>query len=685
MRGRSLVITLVLLIAAVVGGRGAAVASSQAKTGIHGTSVAVTHTTQPILAGLRVMAAAFPTARGGYISGTHTSGAHAAGFVEGTTNGGRTWHPLALLPAVAFHSLTFPTAQRGWAVGEPTNLQDISTGPQQLFQTVDGGRTWTLVGTVRGIISSVVVTPGGTAWVSVSKPCTQRACPPGSVLEQVGNRLVTVWNAPGPVLSLSLNGGHLTAAVAVISAKFATVRLYSRFKGTAWVQGGSITRFPWFPGGSDGSPPAGGQLLWTSPDHALASVYSNASCAMHGCGVSDVSMTVNGGVSWTSKKSVDISCQFAPLLAGRDGEVVVAQEVNLAACPGPETQVFVSQDGGIHFPSRTRFPETPLANLGVGAGGLIWEVSGNALLVSRDGGRHWSQLFPAPTPTGPVSAVSPRVAYAAGDQSNPAAILKTVNGGTTWRVVSSLGARDAVAVLFLGPHNGWIGAVPLQGEFRTTQALLHTTDGGLHWSDAHRFPATAGQSAVGALRFFSDRHGVSLDISDNCFDTCSLFGAATQNGGRTWHALSSPQAPRFTLSAAILSPHTFIVITLGASEGPSVMSETTNAGRTWHHVLALPYNRFNGNCDLSFPTAQVGYLVVNDVTSPGHGTQPQRAILALLKTTDGGRSWRLIDLPHVPDDWYASISFTSPRDGFLATADTLWKTTDGGHSWTEMP
>lgn len=684
MRWRELVLGLTLLIAAAGGGMGAAAASPPAQTGVHGRIPAVAHTTQPVLAALHVMAAAFPTARDGYIAGTHTSGKHAAGFVEGTSDGGKTWHPLALLPGIAFHSLTFQNAQRGLAVAEPASLQQISTGPQQLFQTVNGGRTWTPVGTVPGVISSVVVAPSGTAWISVSQACNRRACPPGAVLEQVGSGLATVWNAPGPVLSLARHGSQMTAEVAVITAKSLTVRLYTRSHGTTWTAGGSIAGFPWFNGVSTGSPPAAGQLLWTSANHGLASVYSMATCAMHGCGVTQVSATNNGGASWTPTKRVNISCQFGPLLAGGDGEVAVAQGVGLAACAGPETQVFVSPDGGVHFPSRTRFPETPLENLGIGGGGLIWGVTGKSVIVSHDGGRRWSQIFPAPTPTGPISAVSQRLAYGAGDQSNPAAILRSVNGGSTWQVVGSLGPREAAAIAFLGTRRGWIGAVPVQGEFQTSQALLHTTNGALHWSAAWS-AAKPGTPTFAALRFFAQGRGVWLDISDDCAGACGAFGASTNNGGRTWHALSSPQVPPITMSAAILSPRTFIVITLDVAGGPSGMYKTTNAGKTWHEILSMPYDRFNGNFALSFPTARVGYLVVNDVKSPGAGAQSQRSVLALLKTTNGGRSWSVIDLPHIPDDWYASVSFSNPRDGFLSADDTLWKTTDGGRSWTEMP
>jgi photosystem II stability/assembly factor-like uncharacterized protein len=150
--------------------------------------------------------------------------------------------------------------------------------------------------------------------------------------------------------------------------------------------------------------------------------------------------------------------------------------------------------------------------------------------------------------------------------------------------------------------------------------------------------------------------------------------------------LNRPHTPNNIVSAAILSPHTIIVATLGVIDSPAGIYETTNTGQTWHKLTSIPAT-LNGAFDIAFPTGRVGYMVVNDVIKPVNkqAGQPQKAILAILKTTDGGRQWTLHTLPHIPDDWFASLTFVSPQVGLLDANGHIWKTTNGGRAWTEMP
>jgi photosystem II stability/assembly factor-like uncharacterized protein len=150
--------------------------------------------------------------------------------------------------------------------------------------------------------------------------------------------------------------------------------------------------------------------------------------------------------------------------------------------------------------------------------------------------------------------------------------------------------------------------------------------------------------------------------------------------------LAGSSVPHNIVSAAILSPHTIIVATLGTIDSPAGIYETTNTGQSWHELVAIPSN-LNGVFDLAFPTNRVGYMVANDVKEPANKkkSRPQQAVLAILKTTDGGREWTIHDLPHIPDDWFSSITFINPQTGLLDTNGLIWKTTNGGRTWTEIP
>lgn len=686
MRVRGVVMIVALLSAAIGGVSGIRAVSPKDLVSIQRGGPAVVHTTQPALASQKILTITFATAQQGFLSGTRVSGKHTVGFVDGTTNGGTTWHGLAQVPDTAFLSLSFANSQNGWALAEPIAQEKNGQNPQELFSTVNGGRTWTPVIKTAGTISSLAIAPGGVPWISVNGPCTKTGCS-GSVMTRKGKNFATVWKAPGPVMALALRQSQVTAEVArgSLHSKSLLVQLYTTPNGRTWTRTGSMFRFPGM-GPPSQYVPLAGQLIWTSSNRGLASAFSLGSCAMGGCGISEVVETANGGHSWAPVKSVQIGCQFEPRLAGHGLNAVVVQSVNLAACAGPGTDLFVSENGGVHFARTTQWPQTSVTSLGVGATGMLWAVANStSVIVSHNSGRQWIQSFPDPTPTGSLVSVSPQVAYGAGDQSNPAAVLKTVDGGVRWQVIASLGMRQAVAIAAPSPQTIWIAAVPVPGEFKTSSVWLHSIDGGQKWSEASGSPK-AGNTFYPAIRFFSPQRALWINLSANCPGSCPAFGAETDNGGTTWHILTRSHAPRNMMSAAILSPHTIIVATLGVIDSPAGIYETTNTGRTWHQLVAIPAT-LNGAFNLAFPTSRVGYMVVNDVKKPVNKRtgQPQEAVLALLKTTDGGKVWTLHDLPHMPDNWSSSITFVNPQVGLLDVGGLLWKTTNGGRTWTELP
>jgi photosystem II stability/assembly factor-like uncharacterized protein len=80
---------------------------------------------------------------------------------------------------------------------------------------------------------------------------------------------------------------------------------------------------------------------------------------------------------------------------------------------------------------------------------------------------------------------------------------------------------------------------------------------------------------------------------------------------------------------------------------------------------------------MSFPTRQVGYATVQNY-------QEGRSQRVVVKTTDGGATWR--ELPLV-DDAHAQefgVGFVDERRGWVGTAVSGFETRDGGRSWAPV-
>jgi photosystem II stability/assembly factor-like uncharacterized protein len=77
----------------------------------------------------------------------------------------------------------------------------------------------------------------------------------------------------------------------------------------------------------------------------------------------------------------------------------------------------------------------------------------------------------------------------------------------------------------------------------------------------------------------------------------------------------------------------------------------------------------------NFIDPQNGWLVVATDTNAE----------ALMRTSDGGRTWSTVD-PHLPDaTTYAgspTLTFVDTSHGFWATGSALFTTSDGGATWS---
>jgi photosystem II stability/assembly factor-like uncharacterized protein len=278
----------------------------------------------------------------------------------------------------------------------------------------------------------------------------------------------------------------------------------------------------------------------------------------------------------------------------------------------------------------------------------------------------------------------------------------TDNGGDTWTegqpfsllLETGQDSDTNTDLHFVDPMHGWF--------FDTQDAtvgapiiILRTVDGGIHWSVISKTPAT-GSAPPGALPVGCEKYGMTFLnattgwVTGGCVDKPALL-YVTHDGGATW----SPQA--FNCGEnCYLDPPQFTSALDGYMTGQisqEMLFVTTDGGKTWEPRPDPPASF------LDFIDATHGFtLGLNGNDNPA---------VILWRTDDGGATWTeapngaihgdeptdtsQVDFIDPTTGWLVSLFITSGGPA-LTNGQTpypipppeLWQTTDAGSTWTQV-
>lgn len=314
------------------------------------------------------------------------------------------------------------------------------------------------------------------------------------------------------------------------------------------------------------------------------------------------------------------------------------------------------------------------------------------VLKTSDGGQSWRDL----TPTEHQALRSPPdiverifflddqrgwVAFMVRD-AEPGPIephfWRTSDGGRSWErggKVRPVQIPEAdPTLLFSDPSTGWLLTQHFAGMGHHGLTLSRTTDGGKNWERLLGMPESESTCFRTGLAFadrsngwmtgecpFESGEGALLEIS--------------QDGGSTWQALTLPppsQSPDLFQTAASCSansPHLF-----DAGSGALVVScsEAANSGAQQRSFL---YSTASGGAEWQTSVFPGGTLYLLDLA---HGWAFSRD---LYWTDDGGANWTKLNTV----EWDGQFSFVGPDFGWAvarsADETALVRTTDGGRTW----
>jgi photosystem II stability/assembly factor-like uncharacterized protein len=283
-------------------------------------------------------------------------------------------------------------------------------------------------------------------------------------------------------------------------------------------------------------------------------VFATATTGYYGTGAGDLFKTVNGGSSWRriwSKKGTFIRAVG-----------------------------FINENRGF------------LGNVGDAYPNV---TDKNPLYETRDGGVTWTPVkFGGAVVEGicAIDIVSTRFIYqgalrkrvivhAAGRVSGPAKLLRSVDGGESWRFIDlSDKAGMILDVKFLNEHTGFVFA-GTNGDAKQSEALiLKTRDGGKSWKEVYRSGRKLENSWKGS---FADSRTGYATVQNYDPKRKQQVIVKTVDGGESWSELPlilDPKARQFGIGFA--NAQTGWV---GTAVGGF---ETRDGGATWTKVLLAP-------------------------------------------------------------------------------------------------
>lgn len=307
---------------------------------------------------------------------------------------------------------------------------------------------------------------------------------------------------------------------------------------------------------------------------------------------------------------------------------------------------------------------------GLGAGPLLAQAQ-----APPTAQRGWRQL-----PTEPYPGKQDDIAFVTPDLgwygNGAGKLYRTANGGESWEKIWEQPGTFIRALGFVDARHGFLGNVGTEAYPNVTdpRPLYRTNDGGRGWT-----PVQA--EGIGAVRGIC---GIDVLAGGRIVHAAGRVGGPagmlrSRDGGEHWELVDLGGAAGMILDVKFLSPRTGFLCAATASdmaEANALILRTRDGGRSWTPVYRSA-RRFENCWKIHFPSRRVGYATVQNY-------EPGTSRRLVVKTEDGGATWR--ELPLVDDARVREfgIGFLDERTGWVGTSTGGFETRDGGASWAPV-
>ena len=237
-------------------------------------------------------------------------------------------------------------------------------------------------------------------------------------------------------------------------------------------------------------------------------------------------------------------------------------------------------------------------------------------------------------------------------------ILKTINSGENWSILSYTSNRNLTSVYFTDSLTG----VAVGTEIDTENAIvLKTVDGGNTWYVTYQY-SFSGSTRLFCIYFTDPDHGWALGYISNA-EGPEGFLLRTFNGGETW-STTCPFGYNPLNSMSFPDPDTGYIVGGAGTDFNFTVYKTVNGGGGWDRMIT---GKFASLYSVFFTDVNHGVAT----SDSGH----------IYRTTDGGVTWSFYSIGVKAK--LNSVYFPDDTTGYIVgNCGIILKTIDAGATWT---
>ena len=257
-------------------------------------------------------------------------------------------------------------------------------------------------------------------------------------------------------------------------------------------------------------------------------------------------------------------------------------------------------------------------------------------------------------------------------------VYLTEDGGEAWTNIWTKRGVYVRALEFADAKTGFLGNIG-PGYFpgvTDRQSLYVSHDGGAHWAPVNLVAGRqiTGVCAIDVLKI--DGKVVAVRAGGRVGGPAGLLESFDE--GRSFRARDMTAVTGMILDIHFIDANTGFMAGASAAEEDKAHArilKTTDGGKSWRAVFDSDRPGDN-NWKLAFPSARVGYATIISYQAP-----PDEARGYVVKTEDGGEHWRRLVVSHDKNWIPYGINFVDDERGWVGGSTGGYGTRDGGKPW----